>query len=450
MSTPSGLKASYLEACNELQMTVNPYVEYMVEQATQSSRSFYDEFTVILNGNSRLYPVQRVTDEDAAVLLYFMKRNCYITGLDLRFNKITNCGAEQFAKFLLETEALIDLNLMCNDIGSNGAEWLAKALQLNISVKHLRMNGNKIGNKGGMHFATMLQLNNTLESLDLADCDLGIQSVIGLATVLNHNKSLKSINVSRPLVYSLQEEMTVHMADMLHVNQTLQELHLARFEMKDFGVQQLCEQLVQNKTLRYLDLHCNHISCDGARHLAELLKHNTPLKILDLSANRIGDDGLVYISEALRYLNDQLLGLSVTRNSITGIGLVAFANILKSNTTLRNVYIWGNELDDAACIEFANLLKVGRLKPKQTDVSPYWIDGRVYLAELSHGLQMFYYWIPQYGDRDEAACNASTVLLQEPQSSMSQINMEDIESSSTEKDHSSGSISGGSSHMLTI
>ncbi|XP_078265955.1 leucine-rich repeat-containing protein 34 isoform X2 [Rhinoraja longicauda] len=418
MSTPSGLKASYLEACNELQMTVNPYVEYMVEQATQSSRSFYDEFTVILNGNSRLYPVQRVTDEDAAVLLYFMKRNCYITGLDLRFNKITNCGAEQFAKFLLETEALIDLNLMCNDIGSNGAEWLAKALQLNISVKHLRMNGNKIGNKGGMHFATMLQLNNTLESLDLADCDL--------------------------------EEMTVHMADMLHVNQTLQELHLARFEMKDFGVQQLCEQLVQNKTLRYLDLHCNHISCDGARHLAELLKHNTPLKILDLSANRIGDDGLVYISEALRYLNDQLLGLSVTRNSITGIGLVAFANILKSNTTLRNVYIWGNELDDAACIEFANLLKVGRLKPKQTDVSPYWIDGRVYLAELSHGLQMFYYWIPQYGDRDEAACNASTVLLQEPQSSMSQINMEDIESSSTEKDHSSGSISGGSSHMLTI
>ncbi|XP_078265956.1 leucine-rich repeat-containing protein 34 isoform X3 [Rhinoraja longicauda] len=375
MSTPSGLKASYLEACNELQMTVNPYVEYMVEQATQSSRSFYDEFTVILNGNSRLYPVQRVTDEDAAVLLYFMKRNCYITGLDLRFNKITNCGAEQFAKFLLETEALIDLNLMCNDIGSNGAEWLAKALQ---------------------------------------------------------------------------EEMTVHMADMLHVNQTLQELHLARFEMKDFGVQQLCEQLVQNKTLRYLDLHCNHISCDGARHLAELLKHNTPLKILDLSANRIGDDGLVYISEALRYLNDQLLGLSVTRNSITGIGLVAFANILKSNTTLRNVYIWGNELDDAACIEFANLLKVGRLKPKQTDVSPYWIDGRVYLAELSHGLQMFYYWIPQYGDRDEAACNASTVLLQEPQSSMSQINMEDIESSSTEKDHSSGSISGGSSHMLTI
>ncbi|XP_032888092.1 leucine-rich repeat-containing protein 34-like [Amblyraja radiata] len=337
---------------------------------------------------------------------------------------------------------------MCNDIGSNGAEWLAKALQLNISVRHLRVNGNKIGNKGGMHFATMLQLNRTLESLDIADCDLGIQCVIGLATVLNHNKALKSIDVGRPLVYTLQEEMTVHMADMLHVNQTLQELHLERFEMKDFGVQQLCEQLVKNRTLRYLDLRCNQISCDGAKYLAELLKLNTPLKILDLSANRIGDDGLVYISDALRYLNDQLQGLSVTHNSITGVGLVAFANILKSNNTLSNVYIWGNEFDEEACIEFANLLKVGRLMTKQTDVSPYWIDGHVYLAELAHGLQMFYYWIPQYGLQDDAACNASMALLQEPQSSMSQFNLEDTESSSTDKAHSSGSISGDSLHLL--
>ncbi|XP_072110940.1 leucine-rich repeat-containing protein 34 isoform X7 [Mobula birostris] len=333
---------------------------------------------------------------------------------------------------------------MCNDIGSSGAEWIAEALQVNQSLKHLRINGNKIGNKGGMHFATMLQLNKTLESVDLGDCDLGIQSLIGLATVLNHNKSLKAINVGRPLVYTLQEEMTVHMANMLQVNQSLQELHLAKMGIKDFGAQQLSERLVNNKTLRFLDLRCNQISCDGAKFLAELLRHNTPLKILDLAANRIGDDGLVYISEALRYLNDQLVALSVTSNSITGTGLVTFANALKSNTTLKNVYIWGNDLDESACSEFANLLKVGRLKPRQTDVSPYWVDGQVYLAEVSHGLQMFYYWVPQYGEWDEAACHASKVLPMEPESSISQI---DIETSSTERGQSSVGVSAGSLHL---
>ncbi|XP_078059888.1 leucine-rich repeat-containing protein 34 [Mustelus asterias] len=322
---------------------------------------------------------------------------------------------------------------MCNDIGRHGAEWLAKGLQLNRSLKTLRMNGNKIGNSGGMHFATMLQLNKTLESLDLGDCDLEIQSLIAFATVLHNNKSLKALDVGRPILYTIQEEAIVHMSYMLQANQTLQELHLAKMAMGNFGVQRLCEKLAHNQSLCLLDLHCNQISSDGAKSLAELLKLNTPLKILDLAANRIEDDGLVYISEAIRYMNDQLLALSVPRNNISGIGLVALANALKSNSTLVNVYVWGNNFDESACLDFANLLKTGRLKEKRTDISPYWIDGRVYLAELAHGLQMNYYWAPTYGERDGAALNANTYLLKEPQTSISQIDIEEsTDASSTE------------------
>lgn len=34
------------------------------------------------------------------------------------------------------------------------------------------MTGNKMGNEGAMHLASMLQLNSTLEELDVSDCDL--------------------------------------------------------------------------------------------------------------------------------------------------------------------------------------------------------------------------------------------------------------------------------------
>ncbi|XP_072329718.1 leucine-rich repeat-containing protein 34 isoform X2 [Scyliorhinus torazame] len=426
VTNPGQLAQLYLTTCSDSQRDYNPYIYEVTREIDQlPPGTMYGGFTMNLSGSTQLVEGQKLTDDDVTILVHLLRQNTYITGLDLKYNNITNCGAELFGKMLLESCTVTDLNLMCNDIGRNGAEWLAKGLQLNRSLKTLRMNGNKIGDAGGMHFATMLQLNKTLESLDLGDCDLEIQSLIAFATVLNNNKTLKALDVGRPILYSIQEEAIVHLAYMLHVNQTLQELHLAKMGMTNFGVERLCEKLVQNQGLRLLDLRCNKISSDGAKSLAELLKHNTALRILDLAANRIEDDGLVYISEAIRYLNDQLLALSVARNNISGIGLMALANALKSNRTLSNVYIWGNNFDESSCSDFASLLKSGRLKPKRTDVSPYWIDGRVYLAELANGLQMNYYWAPPHGEKDDAALNASTYLLKDAHSSLSQIDIEE-------------------------
>ncbi|XP_059507153.1 leucine-rich repeat-containing protein 34 isoform X1 [Stegostoma tigrinum] len=438
VTSPGRLTEFYLQTCAELEKKPNPYIQEVIGHADGlPPGTTYGGFTLILNGNTRLFPNHKPTDDDVSVLVHVLHRHTYITGIDLPYSNLTNCAAEMFGKLLLNSTTLTDLNLMCNEIGSHGAKWLAKGLQFNRSLKNLRMNGNKIGNKGGMHFATMLQLNRTLESLDLGDCDLEIQSLIALATVLHHNKSLRAIDVRGPIIHTIQEEETVHMAHMLQVNHTLQELHLVKMGMTNFGIQQLCDKLVHNKSLRLLDLHCNQISSDGAKSLAELLKHNTPLKILDLAANRIEDDGLVCISDALRYLNDQLVALSVARNNISGIGLMALANALKSNNTLTNVYVWGNSFDESASIDFAKLIKAGRLKPKRTDISPYWIDGRVYLSELAHGLQLYYYWTPLYGDVDEAACNANTYLLKDPNISLSQIDIEEsVDTSSIEGNQS--------------
>lgn len=51
-----------------------------------------------------------------------------------------------------------------------------------------------------------------------------------------------------------QEESTIHIARMLRSNSSLVELHLGKHEMKNFGVERLCEALYENSSLRYLDL----------------------------------------------------------------------------------------------------------------------------------------------------------------------------------------------------
>ena len=51
-----------------------------------------------------------------------------------------------------------------------------------------------------------------------------------------------------------QEETTVHMAKMLKVNVRLREIHLAHYDMRDFGAERLKENLIDNLTLTHLDL----------------------------------------------------------------------------------------------------------------------------------------------------------------------------------------------------
>ncbi|NXU89093.1 LRC34 protein, partial [Xiphorhynchus elegans] len=411
MSVPPDLHPHYVRACQNVGQPENPFVAHVLQEAdkTDEIRSTKG-ITLKIAGNNHPVPVQRVTDDDLGVLASVLCHAVFVKDLDLSYNLLTDAGAKTMATFLQENSSLQYLNLMFNDIGTSGAELIAGALYRNRSLVYLRMTGNKIGNQGGMFFASMLQMNPTLEKLDLGDCDLGLQCLIAIATALSQNKSLKAINLNRPLLFSQQEETTVHIARMLKNNSSLVELHLSKHEMKNFGVERLCEALYQNSSLRYLDLSCNNITCDGVKFLGELLKHNQALVILDLRANRIEDDGALYLSEALSLHNRTLQALSVVSCNISGKGLTALSHAIKSNVILSYMYIWGNKFDEGACRSFSELIQTGRLKADCTDVAPYKVDGCAQLAELSHGLQRHYYWAPRHKVVADSAANASLAI----------------------------------------
>ncbi|XP_040562039.1 leucine-rich repeat-containing protein 34 isoform X5 [Gallus gallus] len=379
MSVPPDLRQQYLQTCQNLSQPENHFVARVLQEADKSDNVRQAKgITLKIAGNNRLVPVQRVTDEDVQVLASVLCTAVFVTGLDLRYNILTDVGVRHVATFLQENSTLRYLNLMFNDIGTSGAELIANALHSNETLLHLRMTGNKIGNKGGMYFASMLQVNCTLEKLDLGDCDL--------------------------------EETTVHIALMLKNNSSLVELHLCKHEIRSLGVKRLCEALYENCSLRYLDLSCNKITRDDVKFLGELLKQNQTLEILDLNSNRIEDDGAIYLSEALALYNRTLKALSVVSNNIRGKGLVALSQSMKINMELSYIYIWGNNFDEAVSTAFSELIQAGRLKPNCTDVEPYEVDGHVHLAELSHGLKKHYYWTPSYGEVNNTAANASLAI----------------------------------------
>ncbi|XP_076868293.1 leucine-rich repeat-containing protein 34 [Brachyhypopomus gauderio] len=399
------LEGLYLSVCTDLGVSANTYILQSLQQADNCS-----DTALRLAGSDRLKQGFTLTDSDLHVLSKVLSNNSTVKALDLRYNSISDKEAVYVADILKENKALLSIDLMCNNIEVEGAERIAKNLHQNLTLKRLRMTGNKIGNKGAMHFASMMQLNSTLAELDVSDCDLGTQSLIAFAIVLKNNRSIRSVDVSRPLLFSLQEEPTIHMARMLVVNQTLRELHMGKHGMTDSGVERLCEALMLNHALRYLDLRCNRITRDGAKCLAEVLKQNGTLEILDLASNRIEDEGAVYLSEAIALPHAKLRALSIPSNSIATVGLVSLTKAMNMNPRLTHIYIWGNRIEEPACVAFSQLIATSRLLKEHTDVSPYEVDGRVYLAEVFHGLRKHYYWTPRSGEDGDPACKAALAL----------------------------------------
>ncbi|KAM6908085.1 uncharacterized protein PEZ65_016391 [Lycodopsis pacificus] len=343
-----------------------------------------DSVTIELRGNNRLRDVQRLDDGDVLALSKCLRNHRSVTGLDVRYNNITDEGVGHLVDLLQQdSSSLRSLDLMFNDIRGDGAQVLAKSLQCNSTLLSLRLSNNKIENRGAMQLASMLQVNSTLRELELADCDLDTQSVIAFSIVLKSNKTRRSVDVSRPLLFSHQEEWAVHVAEMLAVNSSLVELHLGKMGMTDTGMERLTRGLRLNGSLRYLDLRCNRVTRDGVRHLADLLKKNRTLDVVDLSSNQIEDEGA--------WPGCVLRELSVHSNNIRTEGLLSLAHALTVNTPLDHVYIWGNHLEEPVCQAFRELIASGRLPPEQTDVSAYEVDGRVFLAEVFHSLRRRYY-----------------------------------------------------------
>ncbi|KAM4889065.1 leucine-rich repeat-containing protein 34 isoform 1-T1 [Thomomys bottae] len=408
----SGLKEQYYNLCMERLQKVNPFIGYILQQVDEEMKEgTRSGITLNIAGNNHLVQVQRITGADFCVLSKILKNHSCITGVDARYNSLGSPGAYYAAKLLQKQPSLVYLNLMFNDIQSDGGELIAKALQKNKTLKYLRMTGNKIENKGGMCFATMLQINSSLEKLDVGDCDLGMQSVIAFATVLTQNQAIKGINLNRPIIYSEQEESTVHIGHMLKENHCLMELHLCKHGMQNDGLQQLCEALYLNSTLRYLDVSCNKITQDGMLYLAAVLKSNATLEVIDLSFNRIESAGAKHLSKTLASHNRSLKALSVVSNKIDGEGLIALSDSMKTNPILSNIYIWGNTFDEATCVAYSELIEEGRLQADNTDVEPFVVDEHVYLAESPNGLKKHYYWTPTYGHAYGPTTNAGFALV---------------------------------------
>ncbi|KAL6595933.1 RNI-like protein [Neocallimastix sp. 'constans'] len=315
-----------------------------------------------LKGNSEELRNCRIDNNQILGILYPLKYTSFITVIDLRFNVITDEGAETIARFLLDNKSVKSLILKSNDIGSRGAACISKALHINEHLSHLDISCNPIGQEGGLAIASMLQINTSLKKLEVYSCSLNSVAVIALATVLRNNTTLTYIDFSdnfqntHNLTQSVQNALMLHIANMIKYNSYLYDLRMQKMCITDWAMVDFLEKTIKiNTELRVLDLSSNKLTRDGCVALCSALHYHQSLKSLRLSHCTVQDEGADAVKELL-LANEVIEGVFLDYNKITRIGIKSIADALKVNKNLKIILLWGNIWDTEACNIFSNLV----------------------------------------------------------------------------------------------
>ena len=247
------------------------------------------------------------------------------------------------ANMLRVNKTLTLVHFMTNGIVSaHGVQQLADSLMDSKTLNDLLLSGNAWGNDTVRILAGYLKRSVSLSSFHLIDSDIGDAGATALAEVLRTNTTLKSMDlhknpgIGNPSVMSLCEA--------LKVNTTLSSLDLSGTGISDAGVLSLVEVLKTNtSSLTSLLLSDIKISHQSIKSIAEILRVNSTLKNLKFEGNKVGVGGTKLIAESLK-ANTTLKLLSLSRNNIKAKCGRLFSDSLKVNGTLESLTLAENAL----------------------------------------------------------------------------------------------------------
>jgi hypothetical protein len=371
------LKRIYYEACNESGT-------HCLDQFIDILEGHSPTGTLLnLKGNLKMFQRRKLHDRDFLPMFLELQTDVFITRINLAYNQLSDYVCKSIGRALETNETLIELDCTMCDISHDGCSSISEGLKENARLQSILLSGNKFGPVGAAAIAEALLVNRFLKSLSIANTDQNSQSLIPISSVLRSNSSIEYLDVSRTVPYTDELNLTNHFSKLLSLTVALSTLKMSKCDITDSGANSLAFYLRGNTSLKHLDVSCNKISADGAKSFADLLKVNSTLEELSLCSNRIGDNGMIAISEVLACRNSSLTKLWVPNNTITEVGLSSLAIALRSNKSISNIYIWGNEFGEKACDAF-RLLCCGenpRLQPDNIDFQVYTVDNVNYLAE---------------------------------------------------------------------
>ena len=217
--------------------------------------------------------------------------------------------------------------------------------------------GGKFSNGVVAHIAIILRHSKCLKTLNISYCGIDDQGMMSLASALEMNGSLEELNLSGNITVTGIGHMAL--GESLKRNRGLKTLNISYCDIGDQGMKSIASALEMNGSLEELDLSRNHaVTGVGLMALGESLKSNGALKTLNISYCDIDDQGMKSLASALE-MNGSLEELDLSENdAVTGIGLTALGESLKRNRGLKTLDISYCSIDDQGMKSIASALEM--------------------------------------------------------------------------------------------
>uniref|UniRef100_A0A8C1DRE0 NACHT domain-containing protein n=1 Tax=Cyprinus carpio carpio TaxID=630221 RepID=A0A8C1DRE0_CYPCA len=319
--------------------------------------------------------------------------------LNLSERELGDTRVNQISALLQDTHCKLNtLTLKNNSITAEGCAALTSAFNSNPSnLIELDLSGNKLENPGIKKICHLVENKQCrLEKLKLSDCSITEEGYKALSSALRSNpshlieldltgndpgqsgvkefidsqkgwwftsKTLKTLRFLGPAA----EEACQYVTGIVGKNPLLlTELNLSGRELGDTRVNQI-SALLQDKhcKLKALQLHGCGLTEKSCSALATVLRSNSSLKELDMSNNHLQDPGIKKLQNGLENTNCALQKLRLSDCSITEEGYKALASALRSNPShLIELDLTGNDPGPSGVKQLSDLLQDKRYNLK--------------------------------------------------------------------------------------
>lgn len=352
-------------------------------KSTYQNRSLSDFLLAQSRSNSIRLPEYPVTMNDMDLIREAIVSNKFWTTVYMWKTFLEEKYLMVLLSGIKENPRVISLNLDYNRLSDDGASLMADFLQTDYSLRNVYLNSNQIGWNGAQSLANVLKVNTTLTYLELSNNPISDRGIICLADALRENQTLASLNLS-------QTSMTLvglkHLADALQLNESLTVLQIAENQIGDAGLELLLDALTFNTTLLTLDLGKNNITQIGGLTIQHFLSQkDTRLLNLYMNDNPLGNLGVEAILSAMHtnrvleklkidgteidanlipdltemiVINNRLISLDLSRNSIGDVFIEFLVDAIDKNDTLERLCLNNIQLTDKCLPHILEILKI--------------------------------------------------------------------------------------------
>ncbi|XP_064487147.1 NLR family CARD domain-containing protein 3-like [Ornithodoros turicata] len=210
---------------------------------------------------------------------------------------------------------------------------LVRGIASVTTLEHLTLKGLVLSSNSEKMLVEMLKSARHLRSLRLDNVELTAGNAALLRNAASGLQNLTELAVTKK---GLNEQLAVAISSLLTTTGTITKLDLSDHWDADDGILKIiCGALASNRTLRVVTMNETRIKNVVYVYLADALKQNTSIQEIYLDTDSLEDDGMKAVGDMIKSNNTlQVLKWQLSFTDISDVGARALAEGIAANTKL--------------------------------------------------------------------------------------------------------------------